>query len=128
MFEDAFGEGVKLACWEAQDFKALFTHESVAGIVVGRALGVGWTVEFDYEVGFRAVEIREVIADGVLAAKLQFAELAVPQELPESGFAFGLLSAEVGAQVEGPVLFDEVVGYGLEIACERFFGTWGGEE
>jgi hypothetical protein len=57
-------------------FVFLFTFRSV----VGRA------VEFDDELGLDAVEVGGVRAEGVLAAKLQSAELAVAEELPEIVF------------------------------------------
>jgi hypothetical protein len=128
LFEDALGGCVELVGWNAQHFEAVRLHEAIAGRIVFDALGVGWAVEFDHELGFVAVEIGEVWTNGVLAAELEIGELSIAQHAPERGFAFSLVAAEMGAEVERPVLLDEVAGEGVEVSRERFFRIWWRDE
>ena len=90
----AFQIGQHICIGEAQNGIALGTAIGIAAGVVSGSVVVGGAVEFYDELGFAAEEIREIGADGHLAAEFVAMELAVAEMLPEEAFWWGGFVAE----------------------------------
>jgi hypothetical protein len=58
-------------------------------------------VEFDDELGIDAIEVGDVGTDGMLAAELHAAALAVAEELPEVGFGAGGRLSQAAGELDG---------------------------
>jgi len=81
---------------EAQHLDSLGFKILVSFFVVLLSGGetVSSAIQLDGELGLGAVEIEDVLADGMLAAKFKILEAPVPEEFPQLSFGGGGLFAE----------------------------------
>src|SRR5262249_6369639 len=88
---------------ETQHFDALRSEELVS-LLIPRPLireAVTAAVQFDGQLGARAVEIEEVDTARVLATELEVAETAISKQAPETLLRVGGFLAEVTGKVAG---------------------------
>ena len=88
---------------KSQHLDALLREKFIPLFIAGTLIGktVAAAVKFHREFCARAIEIQEVNAAGVLAAKFEFAETLVTQQTPQPSFGVGGLFAELAGEVTG---------------------------
>jgi len=88
---------------EAQHFDALLREELISLPISGALIekAVPAAVKFNRQLRDRAVEIEEVAAAGVLAAKFEIIEAMVAEQAPQALFGVGGFLAELTGEVAG---------------------------
>ena len=70
---------------------------------MGRVIQMLAAVELNDKAGFKAYEIANIDAKGMLSSKFEAAQLATPQMAPEEAFGQALVLAQSTSEVNHPI-------------------------
>jgi len=86
--------GLNRPIWKPDNFQSQAIQYLVSLLIIFNLSGVNFTVQFDPQSGFMAVEIDDQSGNYLLPAEMQASETVRPQPLPEDFFSIHLISAQ----------------------------------
>jgi hypothetical protein len=122
MLHDGVEVRVEFAGGDTEREDAQLLQVQVALVVLGGALGMGVTVDFDTQARRRAVEVEEVGTDGRLASEVE-ADLVAAQALPEAFFRLAHLTAHLAGACD-TVRLPVAVRHTLSVRYRRRGSCW----
>jgi hypothetical protein len=98
--DNAIEFGLNICIPETQHTVTRRSQETVPPSIVGRALNVLTTVQFDDDPTVQRGEVANIESDLMLSAELETADLSAPQTAPEQALRVGLVFSESAHMLE----------------------------